>query len=152
MPPVDRYDWLLFLHLLAAFALMGAAVVSVGVLGATWRLRSAREAIPLLRLGRVGDQLGRIGGLGTIVFGVWLAVDLDGYALTDGWIIASLILWLVGAAASAMTARAFHDALAGGAGVTLGQSIRSARAVGLTVAQVVATVAVLALMIWKPGA
>jgi uncharacterized membrane protein len=152
MRAVDRYDWLLFLHLLAAFALMGAAVVSVGVLGATWRTRSARDAIPLLRLGRLGDQLGRIGGLGTIVFGVWLAVDLDGYALTDGWIIASLILWVVAAAAGAMTARAYHDALAGGAGVTLGQSIRSARSMALNAVQVIATVAVLALMIWKPGA
>ena len=80
---MNRYDWLLFLHLLAAFALMGAVVVSVGVLGATWRTRSARDAIPLLRLGRLGDQLGRIGGVGTIVFGVWLAPDLEGYSLTD---------------------------------------------------------------------
>ena len=149
---MDRYDWLLFLHLLAAFALMGAVVVSVGVLGATWRTRSARDAIPLLRLGKLGDQLTRIGGLGTIVFGVWLAVDLDGYALTDGWIIASLILWVVGAATSAMTARTYHDALAGGAGVTLGQTVRSARSMALHAAQVAATVGVLALMIWKPGA
>ena len=149
---MSRYDWLLFLHLLAAFALMGAVVVSVGVLGATWRTRSARDAIPLLRLGRLGDQLGRIGGIGTILFGVWLAVDLEGYALTDGWIIASLALWLVGAAASAMTARVYQDALAGGAGVTLGQTVRSARALTVTIAQLAATVGVLALMIWKPGA
>ncbi len=149
---MSRYEWLLFLHLLAAFALVGAVVVSVGVLGATWRTRSARDAIPLLRLGRLGDQLGRIGGLGTILFGVWLAVDLDGYALTDGWIVASLVLWVVGTAASATTARSYHDALAGGAGVTLGQTVRSARALTLHVAQLVATVGVLALMIWKPGA
>jgi hypothetical protein len=51
-----------------------------------------------------------------------------------------------------MTARAYHDALAGGAGVTLGQSIRSARSMALNAVQVVATVAVLALMVWKPGA
>jgi uncharacterized membrane protein len=152
MPLVSRYDWLLFLHLVAAFALMGAVVVSVGVLGSTWRTRSARDAIPLLRLGKLGDQLGRIGGVGTIVFGVWLAVDVEGYALTDGWIIASLALWLVGAGTSAMTARSYHDALAGGAGVTLGQTVRSARALTLHVAQAAATVGVLALMIWKPGA
>jgi hypothetical protein len=115
-------------------------------------MRSARDAIPLLRLGKLGDQLGRIGGLGTIVFGVWLAVDLDGYALTDGWIIASLILWLIGTGTSAMTARAYHDALAGGAGVSLGQTVRSGRAIALNVAQVAATIGVLARMIWKPGA
>ena len=70
---------------------VGASLLNAitDALGATWRTPSARDAIPLLRLGRLGDVLGQIGGIGTIVFGVWLAVDVDGYSLTDGWIIAS---------------------------------------------------------------
>ena len=152
MPHVSRYDWLLFLHLLAAFALVAAVVVSVGVLGATWRTASPRDAIPLLRLGQLGDQLSRIGGIGTLLFGVWLAIDLDGYSLTDGWIIASLAIWLVGAAASEIVARQYREALAGGAGVTLAETVRSARSVAVHVAQAVAVFALLAVMIWKPGA
>lgn len=149
---MSRYDWLLLLHLLAAFVLMGAVVVSVGVLGATWRTRSARDAIPLLRLGKLGDMLGRIGGIGTIVFGVWLAVDLEGYSLTDGWILASLALWVVGGVTGALVARAYQEALAGPAGVTLGQTVRSARSVAFHLLQAAAAVGILALMIWKPGA
>ena len=149
---MGRYDWLLFLHLLAAFVLMGAVVVSVGVLGATWRTPSARDAIPLLRLGRLGDALGQIGAIGTIVFGAWLAVDVEGYSLTDGWIVASLALWVVGGVTGALVARTYREALAGAAGVTLGQSVRSARSVAFHLLQAAAAVGILALMIWKPGA
>ena len=149
---MSRYDWLLLLHLLAAFVLIGAVVVSAGVLSATWRTPSARDAIPLLRVGRLGDVLGRVGGLGTIVFGVWLAVDVDGYSLTDGWIIASLALWVVGGVTGALVARTYQEALAGAAGVTLGQTVRSARAVAFHGLLAAAAVGILALMIWKPGA
>jgi uncharacterized membrane protein len=36
-----------------------------------------------------------IGGVGTIVLGIWLAFRLDSYAIWDGWIIAALVLWAI---------------------------------------------------------
>ena len=35
---------------------------------------------------------------GTIIFGIYLAFAVDGYAIWDGWILAALVLWVVGAA------------------------------------------------------
>ena len=37
-----------------------------------------------------------VGSLGTIIFGVWLAISLDGVAVWSGWVIAAIILWAVG--------------------------------------------------------
>ena len=38
----------------------------------------------------------RSASLGTIIFGVWLAISLDGVAVWSGWVIAAIILWAVG--------------------------------------------------------
>ena len=46
-----------------------------------------------------------IGGTGTLIFGVWLAISLDDYEPWDGWILASLVLWVI-AAVSGETAGA----------------------------------------------
>src|SRR5687768_7434080 len=43
----------------------------------------------------VGNVLWNIGGLGTIVFGVWLAIYVDGYEVWDGWIIGAIVLWAI---------------------------------------------------------
>jgi hypothetical protein len=59
------YDWLLFLHVLAAFSIVATVVVfSALALGLT---TDARVLI-------VSSVLWGIGGLGTLVFGVWLAL------------------------------------------------------------------------------
>jgi hypothetical protein len=77
-------DFLLFLHVLAAFMLAGTTVmVSAVALGATAPERTIR----------VSNLLWDIGGIGTLVFGVWLAIDIDGYDVFDGWIILALVLW-----------------------------------------------------------
>ena len=78
--PVTRYEWLLLLHLIGAFASMGSVVVfSVLMAG------GARVAGPQLTF--LGRRLWDVGGLLTLVFGVWLALDVDGYGLLDGWIL-----------------------------------------------------------------
>jgi hypothetical protein len=130
-------ETLLFLHLLAAFALVaGVVIYSAFVLGAP-----VNGAIRT-----TGEVLWGVGGLGTLVLGVWLALDIDGYELWDGWIIAAIVLWL----------------LATGAGSQVSQSIQprdddSALALPAAVvtAHWVRTLLVLALlfvMIYKPGA
>ena len=80
--------------------------------------------------------------LGAIVFGVWLAIDDDAYQVWDGWIIASLLLWAVSMAAGVRAGQAFErDPVAG-------------RQVGIRLQTLssLAVVAILLLMIWKPGA
>jgi hypothetical protein len=79
-------DALLFLHVLAAFALMGTVVMlSAVALGSPVTERTVSLA----------NLLWAVGGLGTIVFGVWLALDIDGYGLLDFWIIAAIVLWAI---------------------------------------------------------
>ncbi len=134
---MSLYEWLLFLHLVAAFLLV-SGVVAYGVL-----VFGRADAAVSRALGPPALGLWNAGGLGVIVFGVWLALEVDGYELWDGWIIAAIVLWFVGS----------------GAGGRLGAEVRE----GKSVAQIDgarAIVAVMALstllllidMIWKPGA
>ena len=34
--------------------------------------------------------------VGTILFGIWLAISLDAYQVWDGWVIAAIVLWAIG--------------------------------------------------------
>lgn len=133
---MSRYDWLLFLHVLSAFAIVGSVVVfTVVVLGA----RGASGRAPVLRLTPLARRLWDVGGAGTLVFGVWLAIDLDQYGLFDGWVLAALALWAIAAAG----------------GIRLGQLLQSDRPSGTSLPYAVMTLAVAALlvvMVYKPGA
>ena len=124
------YDWLLFLHVLAAFMLVATTVVySAVVLGAPATARTVSLA----------NLLWAIGGLGTIVLGIALAIDVDGYEVWDGWILGAIVLW---AAATELGRRAQ-------AGVDDPAADGAARWHWLRTA---AVLAILVLMIWKPGA
>ena len=125
---MSRYEWLLFLHLIGAFAAVGSVVVfSVLLLGG-----GRVAAAPLTFLGR---RLWDVGGLLTLVFGIWLA--LDDYSLGDTWILIALALW----------------AIAAYAGVRLGiEQSEGERAVPLYGVMAVAVTALLVVMIYKPGA
>lgn len=79
-------DTLLFLHVLSAFLLMATVVMLSGVaLGAATPGRTISLA----------NLFWDVGGIGTLVFGVWLALDIDGYGLFDFWIIAAIVLWAI---------------------------------------------------------
>jgi hypothetical protein len=80
------YHTLLFFHVLAAFALV-ATVVILSAFALGWSTDSR-----VLTIGRV---LWAIGGLGTLGFGVWLALYVQGYEIYDGWIIAAIVLWAI---------------------------------------------------------
>jgi hypothetical protein len=131
---VTRYEWLLLLHLIGAFAAMGSVVVfSVLMLG------GVRVAGPQLTY--LGRRLWDVGGALTLIFGVWLALDVDGYGLLDGWILAALVLW----------------AIAAGAGVRLGMAYSegeppSGSVVPMYAVMAMAVTALLVVMIYKPGA
>lgn len=155
-------DWLLALHLLSAFALVGALTIfSIGFLA----LRSADTSGRVLALGsamKVGQVAVAIGVVGTIVFGVWLAISLDAYQVWDLWVILALVGWVVatelgrrsGTAMGGAMARAEQLAAQGkdAPDAELVTAIRSSQAQILHWASTAITMLVLVDMIWKPGA
>jgi len=87
------YHWLLFFHLLGAFALFAGAAVAGTLQIAAMRRERPSEILTLLRLTRVGVVLVGVGGVLTLVFGIALASHL-GYGLSPAWVQAALGLWL----------------------------------------------------------
>ena len=130
---MTRYEWLLFLHLIGAFAAVGSVVVfSVLMVG------GARVAGAQLTF--LARRLWDVGGLMALVFGIWLA--LDDYSLGDTWILIALVLW----------------AIAAGTGIRLGHVFAESneppaeRVRPLYGVMTVAVTALLVVMIYKPGA
>lgn len=134
------YDTLVFLHVLSAFvAFVTVMIFSAYAFGAP--------------VGRgdfvVADWAWNVSGAGLLAFGVWLALYVDGYELWDGWILGSVVLLVAASGFGAMArtvAMAAMTSGGGGAGppgrqVTLWHWLRT-----------LSVVAILALMVWKPGA
>ena len=150
---------LLFLHLVSAFLLVsGAVVAGVAQLSALRRERPSEIAL-LLRLARPGVLLINLGALGTLAFGIALAEDTD-IGLGAGWISASLALWVVMmllgglGGRSARHARELAERLAAEDDRPT-EELRSLVAhrpsLLLSYASSALIVAILVLMVWKPG-
>lgn len=124
-------DYVLFFHVLAAFMLLGTVVVySAIVLGGPAGSLTAT----------VADRLWDVGALGTLVLGIWLA--LDDYSITDGWILGAIVLWVV---ATFLGIRS-RMLLQGGDGAVRGQAAL------FHWARTIAVLLILYMMIFKPGA
>jgi hypothetical protein len=124
------YHTLLFFHLIAAFLLAVTVVMYSAV---------ALDAASTPRMLFVADRCWDVGGLGTLIFGIWLALNMDQYDFFDGWILLALALWLV----------------ATGLGQTVQRRIGSEDARAVAALHWIRTIVVLALlvtMVWKPGA
>jgi hypothetical protein len=126
-------DWLLSLHVLSATALVGGLAALWAVVLAT------RDGTAAMTLARPASAAVAVGMIGTIVFGIWLALDLDAYEIWDGWIIASLVLWVVGGGLGDRAGRAFAAG-------------NRQSAVRLHTVSSAVALLILVLMIWKPGA
>ena len=133
------YDFLLFVHVLSAFFLVAMVVMYTSfVYGGPTPGRSVF----------VAQVLDGVGGAGTIIFGVWLALYIDGYELWDGWILAAIVLW----AAAAETGRRAHAGLVGskpgGAEATMSRE----EIIRWHLLRTGLILLLLADMVWKPGA
>jgi uncharacterized membrane protein len=144
------YDFLLLVHVLSAFALLGATAALWAIVLATRPARPRLSAATAALLLRPTTVVVIVGTLGTLVFGVWLAIYLDEYQPWDGWIVASLVLWLVGTITGARSGNEYNAA--GTAGDPTDAARLWKRGNALSVISTVAVVAVLVLMIYKPGA
>jgi uncharacterized membrane protein len=157
---VDRYQWLLVFHVTGAFLLLGGAVFG-GILNAT-ALRRERpsEVVVLYRLVRIAVASISIGMLLTLVFGLWLVADLDYAKWSDAWVIVALILWVLANALGGVggrrekATRQLAERLAAEGDASspeLQARMRDPLTLALSWGSGVVVIAILAIMIWKPG-
>jgi uncharacterized membrane protein len=155
-------DWLLALHVLAAFALVAAMVLFWVMIVAVRSTDTPEATIRMAPVAKIGNVAAGVGGIGTIVFGVWLAFSVGGYDIWDGWIIAAIVLWAV---ATGLGGRTGKEYLAGmkkaeelqaagqtGPSAELLALNRTQRGLVLHTLASLFTLLILIDMIWKPGA
>jgi uncharacterized membrane protein len=156
---LSTVEWLLALHISAAFFLVGGSVAA-GILN-TLAIRAERpsETAYLLRLVRVTLPVIGIGAAGTLLFGIWLWHELH-FSLGAFWIWASLVLWVALNALGAIggkhqeRARKLAEQLAAAGDATTAELqalLRDRKGNAISWLAGAATIAVLVLMIWKPG-
>jgi uncharacterized membrane protein len=157
---VSRYDWLLFLHVTGAFLLLGGAGGAAALNLAALRRDRPSEIALLFGLIRFAVAAIGIGSLLVFVFGLWLVHDA-GYSYGDGWIVAAIALLVVsgilggvGGRRDAETRQSAERLAAEGdsASAVLRGRVRDSISLVLSYGSGLLLVAVLALMIWKPGA
>jgi uncharacterized membrane protein len=153
-------DFALFFHLLGAFLLVaGTAVAGVAFESARRRVSPGEIAL-LLGLARIGALLVVVGTLVVLAFGLWL-VHLGDWGYGAGWVDAAIALLVVAAllgAAGGQTpkrARVLASRLAG-AGQPMSDELRALlgdrRALAVNYASALLILAIVVLMVWKPGA
>jgi len=159
---VGKYEWLLFLHVTGAFLVIGGVVIA-WVLGiAAARRERPSEIALLMRLTGSAVVLIGIGMVLTLAFGLWLVHSAgQGYGYGDGWIVAALVMWALSGALGGQAGRrdkatrqyAEQLAAAGDApSAELQARVRDPVPLALNLASSLLVFAILALMIWKPGA
>lgn len=157
---MDRYQWLLVFHMTGAFLLLGGAVFAGIFNVAALRRERPSEVVVLYRLVRIAVASVSAGMLLTIVFGLWLVADLDYVKWSNTWVILALVGWVLANALGSAggrrekETRALAERLAaeGDAPSTeLRMRMRDPLTLALSWGSGVVVIAILALMIWKPG-
>jgi hypothetical protein len=155
-------DWIFALHLLSAFSLIAGLVLFWVLIIAGRNIDTPGDTLRLGPVARVGTATVGAGMVGTIVFGVWLAFARDSYAIWDGWIIAAIVLWIIGATVGRKTGEEYMNAPkkaleleeAGQTGPNpeLLALNRTSRGVLMHAATSMVALLIIIDMIWKPGA
>jgi uncharacterized membrane protein len=157
---VSKYEWALFLHVTGAFLFLGGAVIAGVFSIEALRRERPSEIAALLGLARWGVAAVSIGVLMALVFGLWL-VDIAGYDWGSAWIVWSLVLWVLTNALGGIggrrdkETRLLAERLASeddAPSPELRARLRDPIALSLSWGSGLVGVAILALMIWKPGA
>jgi len=157
------YDWLLFLHVASAFALVAALVVYWAIALAGRDVDRPRDSLRYFRIARPANVLIIGGTVGTLLFGIWLAIDAEEYEVWDGWIIAAFVLWAIAAftgqrggktyaQASKVAERLDGEGRGDEPSPELRTLLKDRNAMWLNVASSAAVLALLVDMIYKPGA
>ena len=134
------YDWLLFLHVLSACALAVTVVIF-----SAFALGAATDS----RVLGVANVMWGVGGLGTLILGIWLALYVDGYEIWDGWIIAAIVLWAIATELGRRAQLGFAPQVAGPEGTATGVAQQATLMHWL---RSLVVLLLLIVMIYKPGA
>ena len=155
-------DWMLAFHVLAAFSLVAGSTLFWVLVVAVRRIDTPDDTLRLGPVAKVGNAAIGIGMGGTIILGVYLAFAVDGYALWDGWILAALVLWFIGAALGRQVGEAYmqgpkkalelKEAGQNGPNAELLAINRTSRGVFLHTLTSIVLLLIIIDMIWKPGA
>jgi hypothetical protein len=159
---VSLYDWLLFLHVLSAFALVSAVVLFTFLIASLWKRDLPSDIARVSGISRFGSILVGVGSVGVLILGIALAFEADSYAIWDPWIVAAIVLWLAFSELGRRTGKAY-DAVGARARTLvtegrndpnpeLGAMFRSSTALGLHLASVAAVLLLLLDMFFRPGA
>jgi hypothetical protein len=155
---VNFYDWMLALHLLAAFSIAAALTLYSVMVVVGRRTESPDERESLFRLAPIGTPLIGGGSVLALILGVILAIDSDRFEIWNGWVIAAIVLWALMGAIGARTG-AYYTAVQklaqeGGEGVQheVAARLRAPTGALLHLATLTLFVLILLDMIFKPGA
>jgi uncharacterized membrane protein len=157
---VDRYHWLLIFHMAGAFLVVGGATFAGIFNVAAMRRERPSEVVVLFKLTRIAVVSLLIGMTLALAFGLWLVADLDFIKWTDAWVISAIALWFVANALGSnggrrdRQARELAERLAAEGdqpSSELRGMLRDPVTLAMSWGSGVAVIAILALMIWKPG-
>ena len=152
-------QWLLMLHVTAAFFFVGGSVAAAILNTLAVRAERPSETAYLLRLVRVTLPVIGVGVAGTLIFGIWLWHELH-FSLGAAWIWISLVLWVIASALGGIggshqeRSRKLAERLAGAGDATtdeLRALLRDPKGNAISWLAGIATVGILVLMIWRPG-
>ena len=153
-------QWLLALHVTGAFLFLGGTVMAGALNILALRSRRPSEIALFLGLTRIAVVVVGIGSILTIVLGLWIVRRFD-YSYGELWVLFSLALWIASSAAGGIggkrekESRLLAERLAAegdAPSAELVARLRDPVTVALSWGSGLAVVAILALMIWKPGA
>ena len=155
-------QWMISLHVLAAFSLVAGSTLFWVLVVAVRRIDTPDDTLRLGPVAKVGNATIGIGMGGTIILGIYLAFAVDSYAIWDGWILAALVLWIVGAALGRRVGEAYmqgprkalelKEAGETGPNAELLALNRTSRGVLFHALTSAVLLLILIDMIWKPGA
>jgi hypothetical protein len=160
---VSFYDWLLFFHVASAFALVAALVVFWVVAVAARNVDRPSESLRYFKVAMPANILVIVGTVGTLLFGIWLAINVDAYQVWDAWVLAAIILWAIAAGTGqrggqnyALAQKLAEKLATEGRGdepsVELRARLQDRGAMWLNIVSSAAVLLILVDMIYKPGA
>jgi uncharacterized membrane protein len=156
---VSTFSWALLGHLVGALCFFSGMAVAGSAQGAAMRRRRPSEIAALLGVTRVGVVLVGLGSLLLVAFGIWLA-DLGDHSFRAGWLASALALFalavVLGSAGGRRPRRArlLATQLAGSGDAPseeLAGLVADRASLALNGAALAASLAVLALMVLRPG-
>jgi hypothetical protein len=156
-------DWLLFLHIASAFALVAALTTFWTIAIAARNVERPVDSLRYFRIAKPANVLVAVGTLGTLIFGVWLAIDVDLYKVWDGWILAAIVLWALSAGtgqrggqnyaeAAKLAGRLDAENRGGEPSAELKALLQDRRSMWLQIVSSALVLLILIDMIYKPGA